>query len=81
MVEDFSSAKVGDLILLHGCCQKTTGIYVTETQLHIISDIYLKHEMVLIFDFVYQGFGKWVNEDANGLIIVANTLPELIITN
>ena len=81
MVEDLSSAKVGDLILLHGCCHNPTGIDLTETQWHTIADICLNQELVPLFDFAYQGFGEGVNEDANGLRIVASTVPELIIAN
>lgn len=81
MVEDLSSAQAGDLVLLHGCCHNPTGIDLTEKQWHIIAEICLKQELVPLFDFAYQGFGEGVNEDANGLRIVANTVPELIIAN
>lgn len=81
MVEDLSSAQAGDLVLLHGCCHNPTGIDLTEEQWHIIADICLKQELVPLFDFAYQGFGEGVNEDANGLRILANAVPELIIAN
>lgn len=81
MVEDLSSAKSGDLVLLHGCCHNPTGIDLTESQWHTVADICLKQELVPLFDFAYQGFGDGVDEDANGLRILANAVPELLIAN
>ncbi|GGI75366.1 aminotransferase [Shewanella hanedai] len=81
MVEDLSSAKAGDLVLLHGCCHNPTGIDLTESQWHTVADICLKQELVPLFDFAYQGFGDGVDEDANGLRILANAVPELLIAN
>jgi aromatic-amino-acid transaminase len=81
MVEDLSSAKAGDLVLLHGCCHNPTGIDLTEAQWHSVADICVKQELVPLFDFAYQGFGEGVDEDAKGLRILANAVPELIIAN
>ncbi|MBW8186601.1 amino acid aminotransferase [Shewanella nanhaiensis] len=81
MVEDLSSAQAGDLVLLHGCCHNPTGIDLTQDQWEIIAQLCLKQELVPLFDFAYQGFGDGVDEDANGLRIVADTVPELIIAN
>ncbi|NRD74053.1 aspartate/tyrosine/aromatic aminotransferase [Shewanella sp. VB17] len=81
MVADLTTAKAGDLVLLHGCCHNPTGIDLTEAQWHIIADLCLKQALIPLFDFAYQGFGAGVDEDANGLRIVANTVPELLIAN
>lgn len=81
MVEDLSSAQAGDLVLLHGCCHNPTGIDLTQTQWKTIAQLCLKQELVPLFDFAYQGFGDGVDEDANGLRVVADTVPELIIAN
>ncbi|ACA86689.1 amino acid aminotransferase [Shewanella woodyi] len=81
MVEDLSSAQAGDLVLLHGCCHNPTGIDLTQAQWKTIAQLCLKQELVPLFDFAYQGFGDGVDEDANGLRVVADTVPELIIAN
>jgi len=81
MVADLNTAKVGDLVLFHGCCHNPTGIHLTEEQWYTIAELCLKQQLIPLFDFAYQGFGKGVDEDANGLRIMANTVPELLIAN
>lgn len=81
MLADLSEAKAGDLVLLHGCCHNPTGIDLIETEWQRIADLCLKQNLVPLFDFAYQGFGIGINEDAKGLRIVADTVPELLIAN
>ncbi|RTR33496.1 amino acid aminotransferase [Shewanella atlantica] len=81
MLADLSQAKAGDLVLLHGCCHNPTGIDLNESEWQAIADLCLKQALVPLFDFAYQGFGVGVNEDAQGLRIVADTVPELLIAN
>jgi len=81
MLEDLKTAKAGDLVLLHGCCHNPTGIDLTEQEWHTIADLCLSQDLVPLFDFAYQGFGAGVDEDAQGLRIVAAKVPELLIAN
>ena len=81
MVADLKMAKTGDLVLLHGCCHNPTGIDLTEAEWHVMAKLCLDNGLVPLFDFAYQGFGTGVEEDAQGLRIVANKVPELIIAN
>ncbi|QFU22812.1 aspartate/tyrosine/aromatic aminotransferase [Shewanella eurypsychrophilus] len=81
MVADLKMAKTGDLVLLHGCCHNPTGIDLTEAEWHVMAKLCLDNGLVPLFDFAYQGFGTGVDEDAQGLRIVASQVPELIIAN
>lgn len=81
MLADLSQAKAGDLVLLHGCCHNPTGIDLNEAEWQRIADLCLKQDLVPLFDFAYQGFGVGITEDAQGLRIVADTVPELLIAN
>lgn len=81
MVADLKMAKAGDLVLLHGCCHNPTGIDLTEAEWHVMAKLCLDNGLVPLFDFAYQGFGAGVDEDAQGLRIVASQVPELIIAN
>jgi len=81
MLADLSEAKAGDLVLLHGCCHNPTGIDLIETEWQRIADLCLTQDLVPLFDFAYQGFGIGINEDAKGLRMVADTVPELMIAN
>ncbi len=81
MLTDLNQANVGDLVLLHGCCHNPTGIDLNPTQWQAIAQLCLDKQLVPLFDFAYQGFGRGVEEDAQGLRIVANVVPELIVAN
>ncbi|MCL1048266.1 aspartate/tyrosine/aromatic aminotransferase [Shewanella abyssi] len=81
MLSDLAGAKEGDLVLLHGCCHNPTGIDLNEAQWQQVAEVCVAKSLVPLFDFAYQGFGTGVEEDAAGLRIVANTVPELIIAN
>lgn len=81
MLADLDGAVAGDLVLLHGCCHNPTGIDLNLAQWEVIAQLCLEKELVPLFDFAYQGFGAGVEEDAQGLRVVANVVPELIIAN
>ena len=81
MVADLSTANEGDVVLLHGCCHNPTGIDLSLAQWQVIADLCVEKSLVPLFDFAYQGFGAGVEEDAQGLRLVAAKVPELIIAN
>ncbi|MEZ9820870.1 amino acid aminotransferase [Shewanella sp. 10N.286.45.A1] len=81
MLTDLEGAKAGDLVLLHGCCHNPTGIDLNKEQWQQIAKLCLNKSLVPLFDFAYQGFGAGVEEDAEGLRIVASIVPELIVAN
>ena len=81
MLADLNTAKAGDLVLLHGCCHNPTGIDLDKSQWQQLAELCLTKALVPLFDFAYQGFGAGVEEDAEGLRIVASIVPELIVAN
>lgn len=81
MCADLNTANAGDLVLLHGCCHNPTGIDLNSQQWEAIAKLCLDKQLVPLFDFAYQGFGAGVEEDAQGLRIVANIVPELLVAN
>ncbi len=81
MLADLATAKAGDLVLLHGCCHNPTGIDLNQSQWQAVAELCLQKELVPLFDFAYQGFGDGVEEDAQGLRLVADIVPELIVAN
>ncbi|WP_299496566.1 amino acid aminotransferase [uncultured Shewanella sp.] len=81
MLSDLAAANAGDLVLLHGCCHNPTGIDLNSMQWQQVADLCLEKALVPLFDFAYQGFGEGVDEDAQGLRLVANTVPELMVAN
>lgn len=81
MLADLSTANVGDVVLLHGCCHNPTGIDLSLDQWQQIANICLEKSLLPLFDFAYQGFGAGIEEDAQGLRAVAAVVPELLIAN
>ena len=45
------------------------------------ADLCVAKQLVPFFDFAYQGFGEGIEEDAQGLRIVAAKVPELLVAN
>ncbi|MBB1476382.1 amino acid aminotransferase [Shewanella sp. SG41-3] len=81
MLADLSTANVGDVVLLHGCCHNPTGIDLSLEQWQQVANICLEKSLLPLFDFAYQGFGAGIEEDAQGLRAVATVVPELLIAN
>jgi aromatic-amino-acid transaminase len=68
-------------VLLHGCCHNPTGIDLSLSQWSKVAQVCLDKQLLPLFDFAYQGFGAGIEEDAQGLRIVAAVVPELLIAN
>ncbi|MFW2589315.1 aromatic amino acid transaminase [Sagittula sp. SSi028] len=79
MMEDISDARVGDVVLLHGCCHNPTGANLTLEQWQQVIDQLLKSGATPMIDIAYQGFGDGLAEDAAGLRMVVSQMPEVLI--
>ncbi|TPV96508.1 MAG: aspartate/tyrosine/aromatic aminotransferase [Myxococcales bacterium FL481] len=69
----------GDVVLLHGCCHNPTGVDPSPTQWQQIAERLSARELLPLVDFAYQGFGDGLQEDAQGVRMLAERLPELIV--
>lgn len=81
MLETLSQAKEGDVVLLHACCHNPTGIDPTVEQWEKIADFLAERKLLPFIDFAYQGFGHGLEEDAQGLRIIASRCKELLIAS
>ncbi|MEQ5872382.1 aspartate/tyrosine/aromatic aminotransferase [Sagittula sp. NFXS13] len=79
MIEDIADARVGDVVLLHGCCHNPTGANLTLEQWQQVIDTLLKTGATPMIDIAYQGFGDGLAEDAAGLRMVVAQMPEVLI--
>ncbi len=79
MIYDIDKAEKGDIILLHGCCHNPTGANLTKKNWEDLSSIFLKKNLLPFVDMAYQGFGDGLDEDASGLRILCNNLPEVLV--
>ncbi len=79
MMEDLADARVGDVVLLHGCCHNPTGANLNATQWQEVIDLLLKNGATPMIDIAYQGFGDGLDEDAAGLRRVVSQMPEVLV--
>ena len=64
MVEAITSIPSGSPILLHACCHNPTGLDPTPADWEEISAVIKRQELLPVFDFAYQGFGRGIDADA-----------------
>ncbi len=71
----------GDLVLLHACCHNPSGADLTRAQWDQVADVLVERGIIPFVDMAYQGFGEGLEEDAYGLRMLANRVPEMIVAN
>ncbi len=69
----------GDLVLLHGSCHNPTGADLAPGQWQHVAALLERRGAVPLVDFAYQGFGRGLEEDAQGVRILIDRVPEVII--
>jgi len=79
MMEDIREARVGDVVLLHGCCHNPTGANLTTAQWQAVIDLLLETGATPMIDIAYQGFGDGLEADAAGLRMVVSQMPEALV--
>jgi aspartate/tyrosine/aromatic aminotransferase len=77
MMETLATAKAGDIVLLHGCCHNPTGANLDREQWTALADLIVDRGLFPFVDIAYQGFGDGLEEDAEGLRILAANVPEM----
>lgn len=79
MMADLAQAGKGDIVLLHGCCHNPTGANLNVTQWQAVIDLLLDTGATPMVDIAYQGFGDGLEDDAQGVRMVAAQVPECLI--
>lgn len=81
MVDTLKQAKKGDLVLLHGCCHNPCGADLSRDQWQTVTAMAEQQGFIPYIDIAYQGFGDGLEEDAYGVRLMAERLPEVIIAS
>ncbi len=81
MMETLRQVPAGDMVLLHGCCHNPTGADLTTQQWDDIADLALERGFIPFIDTAYQGLGDGLDQDAYGMRMMAERLPELVIAS
>ena len=69
----------GDLVLLHGCCHNPCGADLDRDQWRAVLELAQRRGFTPFVDLAYQGFGDGLAEDAFGVRLLAEGLPELVV--
>lgn len=80
MLEDLRSMRVGDLLLLHGCCHNPTGEDLTLDLWQAVAEIVVETGAIPFVDVAYQGFGRGIGADVAGVRLLASSVPEMLLT-
>jgi aspartate aminotransferase len=81
MLSTLAGAKAGDVVLLHGCCHNPCGADLNEEQWQALTSLAEKNGFLPFIDLAYQGFGRGLDEDAYGVRLMAERLPELVVAS
>lgn len=81
MMAMLEKVPAGDLVLLHGCCHNPCGTDLDQQQWQQVADLAVKNGFTPFIDMAYQGFGDSVEEDAYGVRLLADKVPELLVAS
>ncbi len=79
MCASLADVKPGDVVLLHGCCHNPTGADLQPSEWEQVGQLLKQRGAIPLIDLAYQGFSESVEQDAQGVRILAGELDELII--
>ncbi|OEF48952.1 aromatic amino acid aminotransferase [Enterovibrio norvegicus] len=79
MLDALSKAGSDDVVLLHGCCHNPTGADIRPEHWQVINELAQKNGFTPFVDIAYQGFGAGLEEDTQGLRLLADSVEEMLI--
>lgn len=81
MLGKFKRLPAGDVVVLHGCCHNPSGVDLSADQWQQVAEVVVERQLLPLVDFAYQGFGSGLQEDAEGLRILAGVVPEALVAS
>ncbi len=72
--------QAGDVLLLHACCHNPCGADLNLEQWAAVAELCVEKGLVPFVDMAYQGFGAGLEEDAAGLRLLAQRVPEMFVS-
>ena len=70
-----------DIVLFHAACHNPTGIDPNKEEWVKISNIVSEKNLLVLFDFAYQGFGNGLDEDAYAVRLFADKVKNFMVAN
>jgi aspartate aminotransferase len=81
MIKSLEGISAGDVLLLHGCCHNPCGADLSREQWHVLAEFCSRREILPFIDLAYQGLSTGIDEDAYGVRVMAEHVPELIVVS
>ncbi len=81
MTTALEKAEAGDVVLLHGCCHNPCGADLSREQWQTMADLVNRKGLLPFIDLAYQGFGDGLDEDAFGVRLMAEQVPEVMVAS
>ena len=69
-----------DVVLLHGGCHNPTGVDLSLDDWRSLAELASVKGFVPLVDMAYHGFADGLEEDVQGLQLLASSVPELLLT-
>lgn len=79
MLSALNTMNAGDIVVLHACCHNPSGIDPTKEQWKQIAEVIARKNLLPLIDFAYQGLGRGLEEDAEGVRIMAAAVNEMVV--
>ena len=79
MLAALEEASAGDFVLLHGCCHNPSGADLSHDQWLAVADLIERKGLIPFIDMAYQGLGAGLVEDAFGVRMMADRMPEMLV--
>lgn len=79
MCAKIEQAPPGDVVLIHGCCHNPCGADLTPEQWVTLAELCAYGDLVPFIDIAYQGLAEGLDEDAYGVRVMAERLPEVLV--
>ncbi len=81
MLATFEKLDSGEIVLLHGCCHNPSGADLSRDQWDALAELFERRGLIPFIDFAYLGLGDGIDEDAYGVRLMAERLPEVVVVS
>jgi aspartate aminotransferase len=79
MMERLERAPPGDVVLVHASCHNPSGADLSLDQWRTLAQLLERKRLTPFLDLAYQGFGADLTQDAAGVRLMSEVLPEVLI--
>jgi aromatic-amino-acid transaminase len=79
MLDALEQSRLGDVILLHGCCHNPTGTQFTLEQWWTLGELCNRRGLIPFIDLAYQGLGDGIEADGAGARLLLDAVPTALL--